>query len=172
VIILQSIWKDFVLRYLMSISILNGALNIAVLIPRGETGVSTPKKLQELESHTSRFKWISSQQPSRFVSRDSRAIMQALQGLQLPHHITFQGWLTGLESFGTQASDLAKIARRAERYLKQRHKMKGRSVSNTDGKIFIDHGRSGAWRELQDFIQNRLGFSRTNSIVNQPLAFP
>lgn len=35
--------------------------------------------------------------------------------------------------------------------------MKGKSVAKTDGKIFIGHGRSAAWRDLKDFIEERLG---------------
>jgi predicted nucleotide-binding protein len=32
-------------------------------------------------------------------------------------------------------------------------------VAKTDGKIFIGHGRSQAWRDLKDFLQDRLGLA-------------
>jgi predicted nucleotide-binding protein len=35
--------------------------------------------------------------------------------------------------------------------------MKGNTVAKTDGTIFIGHGRSAAWRDLKDFLQERLG---------------
>jgi predicted nucleotide-binding protein len=34
--------------------------------------------------------------------------------------------------------------------------MKGKTVARTDGRIFIGHGRSNAWKDLKDFIQDRL----------------
>ena len=32
-------------------------------------------------------------------------------------------------------------------------------IMNTGDKVFIGHGRSGQWRELQDFLQNRLNIA-------------
>lgn len=114
------------------------------------------QRLAGLRSHISRLEFVKTQQPRQFFTRDYQALAQTMQGIQAPHHINFQSWLLELQSFGAQARELAKVARHAERYLKQRYKMKGATVAKTDGKIFIGHGHSGAWRELQDFIQNRL----------------
>src|SRR5262249_14459529 len=45
---------------------------------------------------------------------------------------------------------------RAARYLEQKHKMKGQTVAKTQGKIFIGHGHSPVWKDLKDFIVERL----------------
>lgn len=34
--------------------------------------------------------------------------------------------------------------------------MQGQTIAKTDGKIFIGHGRSVAWKDLKDFLQERL----------------
>lgn len=114
------------------------------------------QSLAGLSSHISRMEFVEVQRPKQFFSRDYQAVAQSMQGVQAPHHISFQCWLLELQSYSVRAKELAKIGRHAERYLKQRYKMKGATVAKTDGKIFIGHGHSSAWRELQDFIQNRL----------------
>jgi predicted nucleotide-binding protein len=89
-----------------------------------------------------------------FFTRDSTALAQ---GIQLPPHLQFNCWLMAKWSFGSQVEDLGKHAMHAVRYLQQRHKMKGKTIAKKDGKIFIGHGRSAAWRDLKDFIQDNLG---------------
>ena len=69
-------------------------------------------------------------------------------------------------SYGTQVKSLGQIARHAAAVLRKRHKMKGRTVAKTDGKIFIGHGQASVWIELKDFLVERLGleheeFNRT-----------
>lgn len=89
-----------------------------------------------------------------FFTRDSTAMAQ---GIQLPPHLQFQCWLMAKWSFGSQIEDLGEYAMHAVRYLKQRHKMKGKTIARKDGKIFIGHGRSPIWMELKGFIQDNLG---------------
>jgi predicted nucleotide-binding protein len=59
-------------------------------------------------------------------------------------------------SFGQHAEQLAKAIRQAVKYVQYKMNMKGNSVAKPDGKIFIGHGGSSAWRDLKDFIQDRL----------------
>ena len=37
--------------------------------------------------------------------------------------------------------------------------MKGKTLAKTDGKIFIGHGGSKVWRDLKDFLQDRLNLT-------------
>jgi len=111
------------------------------------------QKIIELKSYLPGFVFVESQAPHQIITCDSLA---SSQGRKVPHHIRLQAWLMELQSYGTQTKELAKIARHAERYLRQKHKMKGKTVAKTDGKIFIGHGHSSVWRELKDFIQDRL----------------
>lgn len=76
--------------------------------------------------------------------------------MRVPHHIFFNALMTEFRSHGQKCKEMAKLARHAGNYLKQKYKMKGRTMAKTDGKIFIGHGRSEAWKALKDFIQDRL----------------
>jgi predicted nucleotide-binding protein len=38
----------------------------------------------------------------------------------------------------------------------KRLKMSGKSIARTNGKIYVGHGGANAWRDLKDFIQDRL----------------
>ena len=109
--------------------------------------------LQKLESHFSSSHYVKLMRPKQFMSRDSLAVQQ---GMRLPAHISFQAWLGAQLSYGQQATALAKIARHAARYLERKNTMRGKTVAKTEGKIFIGHGRSPAWKDLKDFLGDRL----------------
>ncbi len=89
----------------------------------------------------------------QFMSRDSRATSG---GIQAPPHVKVGLWLTSQISYQGNARELAKHARYLAKYLEKTRKMKGKTVAKTDGKIFIGHGRSRVWKDLKDFIQDRL----------------
>jgi predicted nucleotide-binding protein len=44
----------------------------------------------------------------------------------------------------------------SEQHLQHRFKMKGKTIAKKDGKIFIGHGHSSAWKDLKIFIQDNL----------------
>ena len=91
--------------------------------------------------------------PKRAISRDSSAMMEGWKvapHLQLEHKVLFQ------LSCGFQLVELAKHARYVATYLQKGMKMTGKSVARTDGKIFLGHGGSKVWRDLKDFVQDRL----------------
>jgi predicted nucleotide-binding protein len=113
------------------------------------------QKIAELKNHLSRQDFAQSYIPrGQYMTRDNLAISQ---GMRAPPHLQLEAWALEIYSYGNMAQELANNVRYAIRYLQQRHKMKGKSVAKTDGKIFIGHGRSNAWRDLKDFIQDRLG---------------
>jgi len=62
-------------------------------------------------------------------------------------------------SRGFALEELGKTARQARLYLQKRLNMKGTSMARTEGTVFIGHGRSIAWRDLKDFLKDRLGFT-------------
>lgn len=112
-------------------------------------------EVAKLESHHSASQFIKAIMPhGKFISRD----MLALQGgLQAPHHRRVQAWLLEELSYGRKAAELAGIARHAAHYLQKRKKMKGQTVARTEGPIFIGHGQSSVWKDLKDFLVERLG---------------
>lgn len=134
----------------------------ALLLPTFDAILSSTKdttlqglrdKLQKLNSHLSSSDFIKRICPKRVMTRDSLAIHQ---GPMVPAHISFKAWLAQELSYGQQASALAKIARHAARYLQKKHKMKGKTVAKTEGKVFIGHGHSPAWKDVKDFLVDRL----------------
>lgn len=110
-------------------------------------------EIAKLESHHSMRDLARVMAPGQIVSRDTRAMNE---GIQVPPHLQVQARLVEQFSYGSQLADLAKQIRYVSTYLQKRHKMTGKSVARTDGKIFIGHGRSAVWRDLKDFIQDRL----------------
>lgn len=90
----------------------------------------------------------------QFATRDSRA-MQG--GVRAPPHVKIELWLASQASYQKAVRDLAGSATYLAKYLEKSRKMKGRTVAKTDGKIFIGHGRSQVWRDVKEFIQDRLG---------------
>lgn len=126
----------------------------AVIDVHKETALrDTRKKIVDLRSHIAAATCAQVLAPRQVMSRDGRAMNE---GLQVPPHIQVQARLGEHLSYGHQAAELAKQARYAVSYLQKKHKMRGKTVAKTDGKIFIGHGRSQAWRDLKDFIQDRL----------------
>ena len=86
------------------------------------------------------------------MSRDSNAVMA---GAQLAPHQEIIAELLALQSGPNSATALATIARRVASHLKR--KKKGRRGSSAGGTtVFIGHGGADVWRELKDFVVDRL----------------
>ncbi len=115
-----------------------------------------PKRdaLEKLEDHTSQGALLRALQPSQIMSRDAQAMHQ---GFRSPHHLYFEAGVVAQASFGKQLAELASLGKSVLVYLEKRHKLKGTSVAKREGKIFIGHGGSTAWRDVKDFISDRLG---------------
>jgi predicted nucleotide-binding protein len=89
----------------------------------------------------------------QFMTRDSLA---AGQGNQVPPHIQELADITShLQSFETCRSG-ALICEKAASHLERKSNRK-RETDRIGTNVFIGHGRSSAWRELKDFVQDRLG---------------
>ncbi len=111
-------------------------------------------KIAEMQSHFSRQEFVNLYAPKgQHATRDSLALSQ---GVQPPPHLIVQAWAMERASSGTQAAELGKLIRQIVAYLQAKMKMKGNTVAKTDGKVFIGHGGSAAWRDLKDFLQDRL----------------
>ena len=98
-------------------------------------------------------KFIDHLRPSRqLMSRDVIAIQA---GLHTPPHIFLQAQLIGIQSSAEVAKGLKKIATRLSLHLTNRTRAYMHS-SQPGTHIFIGHGRSPLWRDLKDFISDRL----------------
>jgi predicted nucleotide-binding protein len=86
------------------------------------------------------------------ISRDMNAIQA---GLQTPPHISVIAQASSLRSPFRSCEELNKFARRAASHIENvENKLKREERIGTN--IFIGHGRSKIWKDLKDFIQDRL----------------
>jgi predicted nucleotide-binding protein len=91
------------------------------------------------------------QPTGQFMSRDYVAIQA---GVQTPPHIALLANIKSLKSPFTVAAEISKISNQAQRHL--RNKGRSSKMNQQGTKVFIGHGRAFAWRDLKDFIQDRL----------------
>jgi predicted nucleotide-binding protein len=89
----------------------------------------------------------------QIMTRDTTALGQ---GTKVPPHIDVLAEVTSVRhSFGI-CHTLADIARKAASHLERKDRDK--AVAQRVGtNVFIGHGRSLMWRELKDFVQDRVG---------------
>lgn len=130
-----------------------------VAILRGLTSTSSDAYyttlLEEAENTT-----IISQSGFVSVYRPKQIMTSALnpassQGVQTPPHIQVVAELLAIEAPALSCGALAKVARKAYSHLERTMK-KQEANSRIGTNVFIGHGRSNCWKDLKDFIQDRL----------------
>ncbi len=88
----------------------------------------------------------------QFMSRDTLA---ATQGLWTPPHIAVIAEVAALRAAPLACGQLARIARAAASHLERRQKAHS-SSERIGTNVFIGHGQSRMWKDLKDFVQDRL----------------
>lgn len=109
------------------------------------------KQLQELEVLSQAEVADCLHQRGQIMTRDTIVIGQ---GAQLPPHISLKAELRAIEHSFAICKRAADIARRAGSHLERKSKRQSRET-RIGTNVFIGHGRSAAWRELKDFVQDR-----------------
>jgi predicted nucleotide-binding protein len=86
------------------------------------------------------------------MSRDMPAIQA---GWHTPPHISVLANVHAIQYPFTACEELSKLSRRAASHLQnqEKHKTKSERIGTN---VFIGHGRSSAWKDLKDFIQDRM----------------
>lgn len=87
-----------------------------------------------------------------FMSRDSTAMSQ---GFIFPVHHIIEAEQIALFSPFKALEELVKCSKQLLNYM-EIHSMVERMPKLTASKVFIGHGRSSLWRELKDFLEDRL----------------
>lgn len=77
------------------------------------------------------------------------------QGSQLPPHISVKAEVRAIEHSFAICKEAADIARKGASHLERKSRRTSRD-SRIGTNVFIGHGRAAAWRELKDFIQDRV----------------
>jgi|HubBroStandDraft_6_1064221.scaffolds.fasta_scaffold126772_1 predicted nucleotide-binding protein len=88
----------------------------------------------------------------QMMSRDSTAIMQ---GLWTPPHFVILAEVYSLKSAKTACESLSASVRRAFSHL-ERLERKLAKADRIGTNVFIGHGRSKEWKDLKDFINDRM----------------
>jgi len=92
------------------------------------------------------------QSSREIMSRDRLAVGQ---GLQIPTHIGMLAKVAGILAPQTASHALANIARKAISHLERLAKQEAK-VERIGTNVFIGHGRSKEWKDLKDFISDRM----------------
>jgi predicted nucleotide-binding protein len=84
-----------------------------------------------------------------------RDMVAANQGTKLPPHMAIMAEVAAIRQAFNICHEASQIGRKAASHLDRKAKRNVRDA-RIGTNIFIGHGRSSAWRELKDFIQDRL----------------
>lgn len=88
----------------------------------------------------------------QLMSRDSLA---ATQGVRVPPHMAIQANIVAIQSSVDACERLANACTKASAHLFRKGK-RHRDSSRIGTNVFIGHGRSFVWRDLKDFIKDRM----------------
>lgn len=103
----------------------------------------------------SRSDFVDSLRPKgKFMTRDTLAMGQ---GFLTPPHIGVIAEVSVLRTPSKACSELAKVARRAASHISRLERKQSRSKREMGTSVFIGHGGSRLWKDLKDFIQDRIG---------------
>ncbi len=130
-----------------------------VTILRTAEGVRDDKFLEKLVEEAeevepySQADFIAYSQPSgQFISRDMIALGQ---GFWTPPHIAVLADVKGMKGPKVACESLARIAQQAFSYLERTEKRLAKA-EHIGTNVFIGHGRSKEWKDLKDFISERM----------------
>jgi len=88
----------------------------------------------------------------KVMSRDINAIQA---GIMTPPHISIMAKVNAIRSPFTACDELGKLARRVASHLENLERRQRREA-RIGIKVFIGHGQSRVWKDLKDFIEDRL----------------
>ncbi len=113
---------------------------------------SLKEELEKLNFH-SKYDVIENMSPKgHIMSRDSLALTQ---GFRAPPHVQVLAEVFVLQQPKILCNKLSAIARKAASHIVRREK-RNRNLALIGINVCIGHGRSLLWRDLKDFVQDRL----------------
>lgn len=95
---------------------------------------------------------IAHSRPDQFMTRDSLA---SSQGFWTPPHISVLAEIISIRAPAITSNHLASICGKAASHL-ARIASSGSRQERIGNRVFIGHGQSSLWRELKDFVEDRL----------------
>ncbi|MEM6899065.1 MAG: TIR domain-containing protein [Pseudomonadota bacterium] len=126
--------------------------SILELAPQDDFIKSLQDKLNEFK-FLSRTNILNNYSPSgRIITHDTRALNE---GTQAPPHFSVLADIKLVQLTYSKGRELAQIIRRAASHIERLEKKISQS-QRIGTNVFIGHGRSSDWRELKDYISDRL----------------
>ncbi|OQC17750.1 MAG: putative nucleotide-binding protein containing TIR-like domain protein [Firmicutes bacterium ADurb.Bin080] len=123
-------------------------------LPKDEYVEKTIKSVIE-DKPLSQSDFISYYRPNQLVSRDAHAIDG---GYQTPLHVLIIASCMYVQKSVQRSQDILKLINKFISHIKTKAVIGGR-MDQISKNIFIGHGHSQDWRELKDFISDRLKLS-------------
>jgi predicted nucleotide-binding protein len=137
----------------------DGAKAEILSIFENETADSPDPFLTKLGTDLEKLEPMSKVQVERHLSpkgqvmtRDTTALGQ---GIIVPPHAEVAAEIIAIQHSFSICKTAAGIAQKAASHLERKNRRKA-AADRVGTNVFIGHGRSGAWRELKDFVQDRL----------------
>ncbi len=112
-------------------------------------------EIQKIDNIVSTREIIDALLPSNFITRDSTAMTQ---GRQTPVHIALYADLMSLFSPFTGLEAVLKSCKSLLGYMEIHDMVDKRTLKKAE-RVFIGHGHSLLWKDLKDFLQDRLKLS-------------
>ena len=126
-------------------------LSILSLEKNDEYINQTKKDIDECKTYTME-EVLSVYSPKKLLTRDMEALSE---GIRYPPHMIVIGQVYSILQTYIVCGQLAQLARRAASHI-ERINMKNVQSKRIGTNIFIGHGQSPVWRDLKDFITDRL----------------
>ena len=123
-----------------------------------ELSVSSSPLLSELKTKVDDLslmtdsELVSSWVPKKIESRDRLAVSQ---GVKTPPHLSIDAKVVAIQHTLSSVITLEELTKQIISHL-SRQRSHRQTKQTTGGRVFIGHGRSPVWRDLKDFIQDRL----------------
>lgn len=143
---LKALWKEALQRLSAIVAVLFEANKTKILKEISRETAEQSKRITEID-------FIKSLVPKgTSLTRDQTAVSQ---GNQTPPHVGIIAWHYSRLTVKASFEELVSTASKLFKYLEMSDLIE-RPVGAIGSRVFIGHGQEPLWRELQDFIQNRL----------------
>ena len=124
-----------------------------------EIDSGSDKFLESLQEQLGKFEPLSPFDVAQNMNRGGQVMTRDTivlgQGAQLPPHVAIKSEYRSIEHAFAICHEASSIARKAASHIERRSK-RAASTARIGTNVFIGHGRAGAWRDLKDFVQDRL----------------
>ena len=126
--------------------------------------LTAQKEALDKLSLISEHQYLESWKPGNASSRDSKAIYQ---GIGIPPHARVLAQVLSIQTTIAVSASLAEFAKQIASHTSRQRQL-ARPNSSRGTRVFVGHGGSQVWRELKDFLEDRLGllvdeFNRVSS---------